>query len=69
MVEVRSSDPLVDMRMMRLPAVWTTNSRPLLIGAAMFGIWATCPGSSRPASGYGLGVDASTAGLIMLPMS
>lgn len=69
-VEVRSTDPLVDMRMMRLPAVWTTNLTALLTGAAMFGVWAYLPrlAETPVASGYGLGVDASTAGLMMLPM-
>ncbi|MDQ0895023.1 MFS transporter [Agromyces ramosus] len=69
-VEVRSRTPLVDMRMMRLPAVWTTNLTALLTGAAMFGVWAYLPrlAETPTASGYGLGVDASTAGLIMLPM-
>ena len=70
MVEVRSRNPLVDMKVMRLPAVWTTNLTALLTGAAMFGVWAYLPRlAETPAtSGYGLGVDASTAGLIMLPM-
>ncbi|WP_448808943.1 MFS transporter [Agromyces bauzanensis] len=70
MVEVRSRAPLVDMRMMRLPAVWTTNLTALLTGAAMFGVWAYLPrlAETPVGSGYGLGVDASTAGLIMLPM-
>ena len=70
MVEVRSPNPLVDMRMMRLPAVWTTNLTALLTGAAMFGVWAYLPrlAETPTSSGYGLGVDASTAGLIMLPM-
>ncbi|WP_448003417.1 MFS transporter [Agromyces bauzanensis] len=69
-VEVRSRAPLVDMRMMRLPAVWTTNVTALLTGAAMFGVWAYLPrlAETPVGSGYGLGVDASTAGLIMLPM-
>lgn len=69
-VEVRSRNPLVDMRMMRLPAVWTTNVTALLTGAAMFGVWAYLPrlAETPASSGYGLGVDASTAGLIMLPM-
>ena len=43
MVEVRSRTPLVDMRMMRLPAVWTTNLTALLTGASMFGVWAYLP--------------------------
>lgn len=70
MVELRSRNPLVDMRVMRLPAVWTTNVTALLTGAAMFGVWAYLPrlAETPTASGYGLGVDASTAGLIMLPM-
>ena len=70
MVEVRSPNPLVDMRMMRLPAVWTTNLTALLTGAAMFGVWAYLPrlAETPTSSGYGLGADASTAGLIMLPM-
>lgn len=70
MVELRSRTPLVDMRVMRLPAVWTTNLTALLTGAAMFGAWAYLPrlAETPASSGYGLGVDASTAGLIMLPM-
>ncbi|GAA2041503.1 MFS transporter [Agromyces tropicus] len=69
-VELRSRTPLVDMRVMRLPAVWTTNVTALLTGAAMFGVWAYLPrlAETPNASGYGLGVDAGTAGLIMLPM-
>jgi MFS family permease len=69
-VEVRSTAPLVDMRVMRLPAVWTTNLTAALTGAAMFGVWAYLPRlAETPAgSGYGLGIDASAAGLMMLPM-
>ncbi|TYL52841.1 MFS transporter [Agromyces mariniharenae] len=69
-VELRSRNPLVDMKIMRLPAVWTTNATALLTGAAMFGVWAYLPrlAETPTSSGYGLGVDASTAGLIMLPM-
>ncbi|MFE5672130.1 MFS transporter [Agromyces sp. NPDC056523] len=69
-VELRSRNPLVDMRVMRLPAVWTTNVTALLTGAAMFGVWAYLPrlAETPAASGYGLGIDASAAGLMMLPM-
>ncbi|WP_395244100.1 MFS transporter [Agromyces sp. MMS24-K17] len=69
-VELRSRNPLVDMRVMRLTAVWTTNVTALLTGAAMFGMWAYLPrlAETPVASGYGLGADAATAGLIMLPM-
>jgi MFS family permease len=69
-VELRSRVPLVDMRMMRLPAVWTTNVTALLIGAAMFGTWAYLPrlAESPAAGGFGFGATATAAGLIMLPM-
>lgn len=69
-VEVRSAEPLVDMRMMRLPGVWTTNLTALVTGAGMFGIWAFLPrfAETPAASGYGLGASVSFAGIIMLPM-
>jgi len=69
-VELRSSNPLVDMRMMRLPAVWSTNLTALLTGAAMFGIWAFLPrlAETPTSSGFGIGASVTAAGLIMLPM-
>jgi MFS family permease len=69
-VEVRSSTPLIDMRMMRSPAVWTTNVAALLFGAVMFGIYAFLPQLVQlpRASGVGLGASLSEAGLIMLPL-
>jgi MFS family permease len=70
MVELRSDSPLVDMRMMRLPAIWTTNLTAILTGAAMFGAWAFLPRivEAPAVGGFGLGGTASLAGLIMLPM-
>jgi EmrB/QacA subfamily drug resistance transporter len=68
--EVRSANPLIDMRMMRLPAVWTTNLVALLFGAAMFGVFAFLPQLMQvpAASGYGFGATVTGAGLLMLPM-
>jgi EmrB/QacA subfamily drug resistance transporter len=68
--ELRSSNPLIDMRMMRLPAVWTTNLVALLFGAVMFGVFAFLPQLMQvpAASGYGLGASVTGAGLLMLPM-
>jgi EmrB/QacA subfamily drug resistance transporter len=68
--EVRSANPLIDMRMMRLPAVWTTNLVALLFGAAMFGVFAFLPQLVQvpAASGYGFGATVTGAGLLMLPM-
>ncbi|MEU4242292.1 MFS transporter [Actinoplanes sp. NPDC026619] len=70
LVELRSANPLIDMRMMRLPAVWTTNLVALLFGAAMFGIFAFLPQLVQvpKASGYGFGASVTSAGLLMLPM-
>jgi EmrB/QacA subfamily drug resistance transporter len=68
--ELRSANPLIDMRMMRLPAVWTTNLVALLFGAAMFGVFAFLPQLMQvpAASGYGFGATVTGAGLLMLPM-
>jgi EmrB/QacA subfamily drug resistance transporter len=68
--ELRSANPLIDMRMMRLPAVWTTNLVSLLFGAAMFGVFAFLPQLMQipRSSGYGFGASVSAAGLLMLPM-
>lgn len=70
LAELRSANPLIDMRMMRLPAVWTTNFVALLFGAAMFGVFAFLPQLMQvpKASGYGLGATVTGAGLLMLPM-
>ncbi|MBN9606324.1 MAG: MFS transporter [Actinomycetales bacterium] len=69
-VEIRSHAPLVDMRMMRIPAVWTSNATALFTGAAMFGVWAFLPRlAETPATtGWGLGATVSAVGIIMLPM-
>ena len=69
-VETHSSNPLIDMRMMRLPAVWTTNLVALLFGAAMFTTYAFLPifMQTPTAAGYGFGSSVSSAGLLLLPM-
>ena len=41
--EMRSAVPLIDMRMMRLPAVWTTNVVALLVGLGMYATFAFLP--------------------------
>ncbi|MBL8593636.1 MAG: MFS transporter, partial [Devosia sp.] len=62
-VEVRSSNPVIDMKMMRLPAVWTSNLVALLFGAAMFAVWVFLPQLIQvPSSaGYGFGATVSEA--------
>jgi MFS family permease len=65
-VELRSTTPLIDMRMLRLPAVWPTNTVALLLGAAMFAAWAFLPQLVQSPTSFG--ASATEAGLLMLPM-
>jgi len=69
-VELRSPNPLIDMRMMRIPAVWTTNLVALLFGAAMFAVYAFVPQFMQipTVAGFGFGSSVTQAGLLMLPM-
>ncbi|GGN86610.1 MFS transporter [Streptomyces albiflavescens] len=68
--EARSHSPLIDLRIMRLPAVWTTNAAALLFGAGMYAIWSFLPGfvQTPSSAGYGFGASVTAAGLLMLPM-
>ncbi|OXY94950.1 MFS transporter [Streptomyces diastatochromogenes] len=68
--EARSHSPLIDLRVMRLPAVWTTNAAALLFGAGMYAIWSFLPGfvQTPTAAGYGFGASVAESGLLMLPM-
>jgi MFS family permease len=69
-VELRSANPVIDMRLMRMPAVWTTNLVALLFGGTMFGILTFLPQlvQTPAVSGYGLGLTVTGAGLVLLPM-
>ncbi|MFJ5117039.1 MFS transporter [Kitasatospora sp. NPDC088548] len=70
LVEARSRHPLIDLRVMRLPAVWTTNTAALLFGGGMYAVWAFLPGFTQTPSsaGYGFASSVTGAGLLMLPM-
>jgi EmrB/QacA subfamily drug resistance transporter len=69
--EQRSRQPLVDLRMMRIPAVWTTNLVALLFGVGMYSLFAFLPEflQTRSDAGYGFGASITESGLIVLPMS
>jgi EmrB/QacA subfamily drug resistance transporter len=69
--ELRSSVPLIDMRMMRLPAVWTTNVVALLVGLGMYATFAFLPEllQTPTSAGYGFGASITQSGLILLPAS
>ncbi|WP_208430997.1 MULTISPECIES: MFS transporter [Aeromicrobium] len=71
MVEERSESPLIDMTMMRLPAVWTTNLVALLVGFAMYASFGFLPQFTQTPTeaGYGFGASITESGLILLPSS
>jgi EmrB/QacA subfamily drug resistance transporter len=70
-VENASESPLIDMQMMRLPAVWTTNLVALLVGFGMYACFGFLPQFSQtpPEAGYGFGASITESGLILLPSS
>src|SRR6266581_1041010 len=67
--ESRSRHPLVDMRMMRLSGVWTTNAAALLIGFGMYSAFILIPQfvQTPTSTGYGFGASVSQAGLFLVP--
>ncbi|MFI7127267.1 MFS transporter [Nonomuraea sp. NPDC050153] len=70
-VQLRSPDPLVDLRLMGRRALVTTNLATLVVGAAMFGVITLIPRfvQTPPSAGYGFGASVAQAGLVMLPMA
>jgi MFS family permease len=69
--ETRSDHPLVDMRMMRIHGVWTTNTVALLLGFGMYSSFILVPEYvETPAKvGFGFGASVTGAGLFMLPLT
>jgi len=67
--ESRSREPLVDMRMMRIRGVWTTNSVALLLGFGMYASFILLPQfvESPAKAGYGFGASVTQAGLFLVP--
>ncbi|WP_056604599.1 MFS transporter [Aeromicrobium sp. Root472D3] len=61
--------PLIDMKMMRLPGVWTTNLVALLLGVGMYASFGFIPqfNQTPSANGYGFGSSITESGLILLP--
>jgi EmrB/QacA subfamily drug resistance transporter len=68
-LEHRTSEPLVDVDLLRVRAVWTVNLTGFLIGFGMFGSFILIPQfvQAPAAAGYGFGVGVTGAGLFMLP--
>jgi predicted MFS family arabinose efflux permease len=67
--ELRATSPLIDMKMMRLPAVWTNNLVALLIGVGLYAMFAFLPEfvQTPSAAGYGFGASITRSGLMLLP--
>lgn len=67
--EQHAATPLIDLTMMRRPAVWTNNLVALLLGAGMFGVLGFLPEfvQTPPSAGYGFGASITQSGLIVLP--
>src|SRR4051812_37841598 len=65
----RTEEPLVDIEMLRRPPVLMTNIATLLVGFGMFGSFILIPqlAEAPKSTGYGFGLDATGAGLLMLP--
>lgn len=69
--ENRAATPLIDLRMMRLTAVWTNNLVALLVGVGMYAMFAFLPEfvQTPRSAGYGFGASITQSGLILLPSS
>ena len=69
--ERRTTDPIVDMRLMARRTVWTTNAVAFAVGFAMFGSFILIPQlvQTPSAAGYGFGASVTAAGLFLLPSS
>jgi MFS family permease len=68
-VEVRSENPLIDMTMMRIRGVWTTNLAAFLLGAGMYASFIVLPQIAQlpKSTGFGFGASVVVSGLYLLP--
>jgi EmrB/QacA subfamily drug resistance transporter len=68
-VEVHSREPLVDMAMMRIRGVWTTNLVAFLLGAGMYASFIVYPQFAQlpKSTGFGFGASVVVSSLYLLP--
>jgi EmrB/QacA subfamily drug resistance transporter len=68
-VEARSDHPLIDMTMMRIRGVWTTNLAAFLLGAGMYASFIVFPQFAQlpKSTGFGFGASVVVSGLYLLP--
>jgi EmrB/QacA subfamily drug resistance transporter len=71
LLELRSEQPLIDMQMMRIPAVWTANLVAFIFGIGLYSVLAFLPEFVQTASsnGYGFSASITESGLLVLPMT
>jgi EmrB/QacA subfamily drug resistance transporter len=67
--ELRSREPLIDMGMMRIRGVWTTNLTAFLLGAGMYSSFIVLPEFAQlpKSTGFGFGASIVTSSLYLLP--
>src|SRR4051812_39812963 len=68
-LERRTEQPLADVELLARPPVLMTNVATLLVGFGMFGSFILIPqlAEAPESTGYGFGLSATGAGLLMLP--
>ncbi|MGO9901040.1 MAG: MFS transporter [Solirubrobacteraceae bacterium] len=68
-VETRSRVPLIDMTMMRIRGVWTTNLTAFLIGGGLYSSFIIIPEFAQlpKSTGFGFGASVVTSALYLLP--
>ncbi len=68
-VELHSREPLIDMAMMRVRGVWTTNLAAFLLGAGLYASFIVYPQFAQlpRSTGFGFGASVVVSSLYLLP--
>jgi len=68
-LQKRTAEPMADIATLRRPPVLMTNIATVLVGFGMFGSYVLIPqlAEAPTSTGYGFGLSATSAGLLMLP--
>jgi EmrB/QacA subfamily drug resistance transporter len=70
--ERRARHPMVDMRMLGIRSVWTTNLVAFMFGVGLYSMFACLPAflqTPPEVAGYGFGASVTESGVLVLPMS
>ncbi|HVU74531.1 MAG TPA: MFS transporter [Mycobacteriales bacterium] len=68
-IEAKGKNPLIELSMMREPAVFRANLAALLFGAVLYACAVLLPAfmQTSKSAGYGFGLSVTTSGLVQLP--